>query len=60
MSLDTKKAFDSIDWQYLMQRLKRFGFGPKFCQWVALLYKARTAAVRVSRVVLNTLPSDVA
>lgn len=47
-------AFDSIEWSYLFEVLKRLGFGPKFCRWVALLYDTPLAQVRVNNHVSRT------
>ena len=33
------KAFDSIEWNYLVSCLKAFQFGPDFIRWVKTLYK---------------------
>lgn len=38
VSLDTQKAFDSIEWPYLIAVLGWLGFGPRFIAWVELLY----------------------
>ena len=33
-----KKAYDSIDWMYLINVMKRFGFGPDMVKLVSSLY----------------------
>uniref|UniRef100_A0A803JLI9 Reverse transcriptase domain-containing protein n=1 Tax=Xenopus tropicalis TaxID=8364 RepID=A0A803JLI9_XENTR len=38
VALDTAKAFDTVQWQYLWQVLTRYGFGPRYRNWVRLLY----------------------
>lgn len=45
--LDAAKAFDSIEWWYLFQILKRMGFPPQFISWVRLFYTDPIARVRV-------------
>ena len=37
-SLDQEEALDRVDRVFLMDLLKRFGFGPSFCKWVSTLY----------------------
>lgn len=37
-SLDTAKAFDSVDWRSLQATLGKFGFGNGFKQRVKILY----------------------
>ena len=39
ISIDFHKAFDSIEWNYLVSCLKAFQFGPDFIWWVKTLYK---------------------
>ena len=38
VTLDQEKAFDRVDHEFLMRTLAKFGFGPSFCNWVALFY----------------------
>lgn len=38
-SLDAAKAFDSIEWGYLSEVLKRFSFVEGFITWIYILYK---------------------
>lgn len=47
-SLDTEKAFDSMEWKYLCEVLKHFGFGPEFLAWLGLLYKSPKAWIRMN------------
>ena len=37
-SVDFEKAFDSLDWDYLYETLKVFGFGPNIIKWVKTFY----------------------
>uniref|UniRef100_A0A803JDF7 Reverse transcriptase domain-containing protein n=1 Tax=Xenopus tropicalis TaxID=8364 RepID=A0A803JDF7_XENTR len=48
VSLDTAKAFDSIEWPYLWEVITRMGFGPSFVKWLKLLYSAPKAVVKVN------------
>lgn len=34
VSIDKEKAFDSIDWEYMLRVLEEMGFGPKCWLWV--------------------------
>jgi exonuclease III len=37
--LDFAKAFDSLEWEFLLNVLKRYNFGPNFIRWVKIIYK---------------------
>ena len=36
--INFQKAFDTVEWPYLFQTLKRFNFGECFISWICLLY----------------------
>lgn len=39
-SLDAEKAFNSVEWIYLREVMSRYGFGPRYLNWLRLLYRA--------------------
>jgi hypothetical protein len=45
LKLDIARAFDSVSWSLLFEVLRKLGFGPRFCEWVAILLS--TASTRV-------------
>ena len=51
LSLDAKLAFDTVEWQYMWEVLRKVGVGPQFIQWVQVLYKNPLAQVKVIGVV---------
>ena len=36
--VDFQKAFDSVEWEFLIESLKKFNFGRDFLQWVKTFY----------------------
>ena len=48
ISLDTKKAFDRVEWGYVFRTLESFGFGEKFIDRVKLLYIHPLTSVRTN------------
>jgi len=48
ISLDAKKAFDSVDHNYIRKTLENYGFGPVFISYFNTLYNDITARVLVN------------
>lgn len=38
LALDAHKAFDQVEWFYMFESLRKFGFGEIFISWVKLVY----------------------
>ena len=51
--IDFQKAFDSLEWNFLLSCLKAFNFGSDFIQWVKTFYKNTQSCV-----INNGLTSD--
>ena len=43
--VDFEKAFDSIEWEFLIKVLKSFNFGPYICKWFQTLYAESKSCV---------------
>lgn len=54
VSLDTCKAFDSVEWPYLFQVLQLYGFGPRVITWIKFLYTSPVARIRVNSCVTDS------
>lgn len=37
LKIDITKAFDTVDWNFLLKVLDAFGFDPKLCKWVGVI-----------------------
>jgi hypothetical protein len=51
MKLDIQKAFDTVSWTYLLEVLQALGFGPRWREWVSILFCTAS-----SRTLLNGVP----
>lgn len=56
VSLDTCKAFYSVEWPYLFQVLQLYGFGPRIIAWIRLLYTSPLTRIRVNSHVTDAFP----
>ncbi|XP_041429991.1 protein max isoform X1 [Xenopus laevis] len=56
VSLDTEKAFDTIEWSYLWQILSRYELGNNYIAWVKALYDSPRARVRVNSGLTGEIP----
>ena len=48
LSLDQEKAFDLVDWGFLICILSSFNFGPDFINWIRLFYTNIESAVVIN------------
>lgn len=46
-SLDVEKVFDTFEWPFLWEILRRMGFPLVFIQWLQIIYSSPTAAIRL-------------
>jgi hypothetical protein len=53
IKLDISKAFDSINWSFLLEVLGKLGFSTKWRDWIAALFGTAT-----SRVLINGQPTE--
>ncbi|PNX71332.1 ribonuclease H [Trifolium pratense] len=45
LKIDIAKAFDTLDWSFLLKVLKTFGFNEVFCYWIHLILKSAFLSV---------------
>ena len=57
MMLDFKKAFGSVEWNYLIKVLEFFNFGSSFIQWIKTIYYEPKACIKIMAISLITLIS---
>ncbi|CAM2104977.1 unnamed protein product [Caretta caretta] len=48
LSLDQEKAFDRVDYRYLLSTLQAFGFGPQFVGFFRVLYASAECLVKLN------------
>ena len=45
LALDAQKAFDQVEWNYILTVINEFGLGKSFVSWVEIIYACPTASV---------------
>lgn len=58
LNLDQEKAFDRVDRNFLLNTLKRFGFGPVFQWWISTLYCNAKMKVLVNGFLTDDIPLE--
>ena len=48
INLDFEKAFDSVDWQFMLKVLKSYGFGTDICKWIGTFYNNIKSTITVN------------
>ena len=43
---DFKKAYDSLEWDFIWKCLEKYNFGPNFIKWIQLLYKSPQVVIK--------------
>ncbi|GJU46114.1 RNA-directed DNA polymerase, eukaryota [Tanacetum coccineum] len=54
--VDFAKAYDSVRWDFLLDVLHAFGFGPKWCQWICGIFSSNMASILVNGSPTNEFP----
>lgn len=48
LKIDITKAFDTMEWPFLLQVLKQFGFNDTFCNWIAAILKSAFLSISIN------------
>ncbi|XP_019425135.1 PREDICTED: uncharacterized protein LOC109334017 [Lupinus angustifolius] len=48
IKIDVRKAFDTMDWNFLLQTLHAFGFHDQFIQWINIILQSARLSINVN------------
>jgi hypothetical protein len=48
LKIDITKAFDTLDWKFLLKVLKQFGFNEVFCNWINVILQSTYLSVSIN------------
>jgi len=48
LKIDITKAFDTLDWKFLLKVLKCFGFNQTFCNWIDVILSSTTLSISIN------------
>jgi hypothetical protein len=53
LKIDISKAFDTLDWSFLLKVLKQFGFNSQFCQWIKVILSSANLSISINGTLHN-------
>ena len=48
IKLDIQKAFDTVNWSYMLEVMQALGFGPKWREWIFILFGTATSRALIN------------
>jgi hypothetical protein len=48
LKIDIRKAFDTLDWSFLLKVLRSFGFNDKFCNWIHVILQSAFLSISLN------------
>ena len=48
LKIDISKAFDTLNWEFLLNVLKKFGFNNTFCSWIEAILRSAKISISIN------------
>jgi ribonuclease HI len=48
LKIDITKAFDTLEWSFILKVLRSFGFNEKFCNWIDVILKSANLSISIN------------